>query len=191
MITLTLIPGDGENSLAASGTHYRGGDHKAFTVTGKFGTPEEDGRIPVDLKFVYVIIWPDVELKGKFDPGEKSLRGSMEFRRATGDFVFKRSPDFIRFYPSPSTMTTRKRWEFAITAVLDRIRRDSLSPTYLVQRIKDGRKYMDMAIRARYYGKDLSADEEEEFRRLFSTLLAGDGRYYASLIAVKLASVPL
>ena len=193
MITLTLTPGEGQNSLAASGTHYRAGDHKPFTVTGKFGTPEEDGKVPVDLKFVYAAIWTGVELKGKYDPEEKSLRGTLKLcsRTVTGDFVFKRNQDFVRFYPSPSTMTARKMWEFAITAVLDKIRRDSWSPSYILQRIKDGKKYVELSIRANYYGRDLNADEEEEYCRLFSTLLAGDGRFYACRIAMKLAAVPI
>jgi len=193
VITLTLTPGEGENSLAASGTHYRAADHKIFTVTGKFGTPEEDGKIPVEFKFVYAAIYVGVDLKGKFDPEENSLRGTFKLssRPVAGDFVFKRSPDFVRFYPSPSIMTPRKMWEFAIMAVLDKIRRDSWSPRYLLQRIKDGKKYVELSIRANHYGRDLDADEQQEYSRLFSTLLAGDGRFYACLIETKLAAVPI
>jgi len=193
IITLTLTLGEGEDTLAASGTHHRAGYHKTFTVTGKFGAPEEDGKIPVDLKFVYVAIWLDAFLTGKFDPEVNSLRGTLKLGSGgtTGEFVFKRSPDLVRFYPSPSALTARKRWEFAITAVLDKIRRDSWSPTYILQRIKDGKRYMELSIRDDYYGRKLSADEENEFYKLFSTLLAGDARFYASLITIKLASVPI
>jgi len=193
MITLTLTRGEGENALAASGTHHRAGYHKTFTVKGKFGAPEEDGKIPVDLKFVYVAIWLDAILTGKFDPEVKSLRGTLKLGSGatTGEFVFKRSPDFVRFYPPPSTLTARKRWEFATMAVLDKIRRDSWSPTYILQRIKDGKKYMELSIRDDYYGRKLKADEESEFYKLFSTLLAGDARFYASLITIKLVNVPI
>jgi len=193
MITLTLTRGAGENSLAASGTHYWADYHKTFTVTGKSGTPEEDGKITVDLKFVYVAIWIDAELTGKFDPEEKSLRGTIKFGSSviTGDFVFKRSPDLVRFYPSPSTITARKRWEFATTAVLDRIRRDSWSPAYILQRIKDGKRYMEMSIRHSHYGRRLDSDEDNEYYKLYSTLLAGDARFYASLITIKLAAIPI
>ena len=193
MITLTLSPGEGENSLAAAGTHYRAGYHKTFTVTGKFGTPGEDGKTPVDLKFAYAARWPGVELAGKFDPEEQSLRSTLKLssRPITGDSVFKRSPDFVRFYPSPSTMTARKLWVFAITAVLDKIRRNSWSPMYLLQRIKDGKRYVELSIRAHYYGRYPNADEAKEYCGLFSTLLEGDGRFYASLIAIKLAAVPI
>ena len=144
-------------------------------VTGKFGTAEEDGKVPVDLKFVYVAIFTDVALTGKFDHKEKSQRGTSKFGPGTliGDFVFKRNPDFVRFYPSPSTITPRKRWEFAITAILDKIRRCYWSPTYILQRIKDGKKYVEWSIRENHYGRNLSADEEKEYYNLFPTLLAG------------------
>ena len=88
-------------------------------------------------------------------------------------------------------MTPRKRWEFATMAVLDKIRRDSWSPFYLLQRIKDGKTYVELSIRANNYGKDLNDDEKKEYSRLFSTLLAGDSRFYASLIAIQLAAVPI
>ena len=193
LITLIFTRGADENSLAASGTHYLGGYHKTFTVTGKSGTPGEDGKVPVELKFVYVAIWVDTELTGKFDPEEKSLRGTIKFGTggATGEFVFKRSPDFVRFYPSPSTITARKRWEFVTMAVLDKIRRDSWSPTYLLQRIKDGKRYMELSIRYSYYGKELNDSETKEYYNLYSSLLAGDARLYASLITIKVAAVPI
>ena len=143
------------------------------------------------LKFVYTESWPEIELEGKFDPEERSLRGTLKLYSGmiTGDFVFKRSPDFVRFYPSPSTTTARKRWEFATKAVLDKIRRESWSPAYLLQRIKDGKRYMDITIRTRYYGKPVDAEDDEEYNRLFTTMLAGDAQFYASLITVKLAAV--
>ena len=195
MITLTLTRGEGENSLAASGTHYRAGFHKTFAVAGNFGAAEENGKIPIGLKFVYAAIWRDIEATGKFDPEEESLRGTLKRRyrsnTITGDFVFKRSPDFVRFYPSPSTITARKRWVFAITAVLDRIRRDSWSPMYILQRIKDGKRYMELSIRDDHYGRRLNADEEKEYYALFSTLFAEDARFYASLIMIKLADVTI
>ena len=193
VITLVLTLGTGENSLAASGTHYLAGYHKTFTVTGKSGTPEEDGKIPVELKFVYVAIWIDAELTGKFDPEENSLRGTIKYGSGTttGEFVFKRDPDFVRFYPSPSTITARKRWEFATAAVLDRTRRNSWSPTCILRRIKDGKKYMELSIRQNYYGRSLDADEEKGYCDLYSSLLVGDARFYASLITIKLAAVPI
>ena len=192
MITLTLTRGDGENCLTATGTHYKAGYHKIFTVTGKSGIPEEDGKIPMVLKLVYVAIWKNSELTGKFDPEEKSFRGTVTFGTGDpGEFVFKRNPDFVRFYVSPSSVTARKRWGFATKVVLDRIRRDAWSPPYFVQRIKNGKRYMEMSIRDLHYGRALSGDELKELHELFSTLRAEDARFYASLITIKLAAVPI
>ena len=193
MIALTLNRGDGENFLTATGTHHMAGYHKSFTVTGKSGIPEKDGKIPIVLKFVYVAIWKDSELTGKFDPEEQSFRGTVTFgtERDPGEFVFKRNPDFVRFYVSPSSVTARKRWGFATKVVLDRIRRDAWSPPYFVQRIKNGKRYMEMSIRGFHYGRALSEDEFKEFLELFSTLRVEDARFYASLITIKLADVPI
>ena len=191
MISLTLTRGDGENCLAATGTHYKAGFRKIFTVTGKSGIPEEDGKIPMVLKFVY--IWKNSELTGKFDPEEKSIRGTVTFgtEQDPGEFVFKRNPDFVRFYVSPSSVTARKRWGFATKVVLDKIRRDAWSPSYFVQRIKNGKRYMEMSIREFHYGRALSEDELKEYHELFSTLRVEDARFYASLITIKLADVPI
>ena len=193
MIALTLTRGDGENVLTATGSHHMAGYRKAFTVTGKSGIPEEDGKIPMVLKFVYVAIWKDSELTGKFDPEEKSFRGTVTFgtEKNPGEFVFKRNPDFVRFYVSPSSVTARKRWGFATRVVLDRIRRDAWSPRYFVPRIKNGKRYMEMSIRDRHYGRALSEDELKEFHELFFTLRVEDARFYASLITIKLAAVPI
>ena len=76
---------------------------------------------PVGFQFIYIAIWRDAELVGKVDPEEKFLRSASKPGSdvITRDLVFKRSPDFIRFYPSPPTTTTHERREFATIAVLD------------------------------------------------------------------------
>lgn len=192
LITLTLARGGSENSLAASGTYCSPYSHSetTYTVTGKFGTPEEDGRTPMGLTFIHPPPYLDTELEGKFDPEEKSLRGTFKYYSGmfTGDFVFKRIPDFLRFYPPPATTTALKRWRFATMVVLDKIQRDSCSPTHLLQRVKDGRRYMELSIRARHYGKVLDTYDEAEYSKLFTTL-AGDAQFFASLIPPRLAGV--
>ena len=190
MITLTLTRGEDESSLAASGTCYDGGHHKTFTIAGNFGIPEEDGKVPLELSFVCVGTFCGM-FTGKFDPEEKSLRGSSTPGQGSDVIVFKRSPYFVRFYPSPPTITARRRWEFAMATVLDKIRRDSWSPAYILRRIKDGKRYMELSIRKRYYGRKLNAGEREEYSKLLSALFPGDPRFYASLIRTKLVDVPI
>lgn len=193
MIKFTFDKGEGENTFIAAGVHYRSGTHKNYKITGKWSPPSEDGKIPVELKIVYATTYFDVELTGVFDPEENSLRGTMLIPTdgATGEFVFKRDPDFVRFYPAPSITNASKRWEFATTSVLDRIRRKAWSPMYILNRIKGGKRYMELSLRLKDYGRDLSTDEVAEFLALFPVLYEADTRFYASLINIDLSRIPI
>jgi len=191
MKSWTLGRGSEENSIVASGTHYRSGYQKPYTLTGTTG-PLEDGRLSVDLKVNYSNGWQCVTMMGCFDPGENSLRGAVTLPDwSQGEFVFKRDPDFVRFYPAPSTIDARARWKFVMTVTLDRIRRQSWSPSYIFKRIKDGKRYMELALRDDYYGKSLNGDEQGEFNDLLSSLYEADARFYASRINTKVCEVTI
>jgi len=186
-----LNRGSKDNSIVASGTHYDTGYHKLYTLTGTTGVLE-GGKMQVDLKVSYAAVWPDVTMKGQFDLEENSIKGTLTMSDGTqGEFVFKRDPDYVRLYPAPSTTDARARWEFATTVILDRIRRQSWSPTYILKRIKDGKRYMELALRDEYFGKELDDDEVDEYRSLLSSLYEADARFYASLINIKLSGVPI
>ena len=191
MTKWTLNRGSEDNSIVGSGTHYDTGYHKLYTLTGTTGALE-GGKMQVDLKVGYAAVWPDITMKGHFDLEENSVRGTLTMSDGTqGEFVFKRDPEFVRLYPAPSTTDALARWKFATTVVLDRIRRQSWSPTYILKRIKDGKRYMELALRDEYYGKELSEDESEEYCSLFSSLYEADARFYASLINIKLSKIPI
>ena len=193
MIKFTFTKGEEENTFVAAGTHYRSGYYKNYKITGKWSPPSDDGRIPVELKINYPTKWHAIELTGFFDPEENSLRGTkfIPIYGTTGEFVFKRDPDFVRFYPTPSVIDARKRWEFATTSILDRIRRKAWSPLYILKRIKDGKRYMQLSLRLDYYGKHLTEDEEAEYFALFPILYEADARFYASLISIDLSRIPI
>ena len=183
----TLNRGNGENSIVASGIHYDTGRCRAYTLTGSTG-PLEGGRIPVDMKIEYGVMWETLALTGHFDPEENSLRGT----EGWGDeFVFKRDPDFVRFYPDPSGIDARARWKFAMTAILDRIRRQSWSASYILKRIKEGKRYIELAIRDEHYGKRLDGDDRGEYGVLLSSLYEADARFYASRIRIKLSETTI
>ena len=187
MRDLTLNRGNEENSIVASGTHYQYGYRKEYTLTGTTG-PLEDGRVPVNLKIDYPTGWQGITLMGHFDPEESSLRGTVTWEdESVGEFVFKRDPDLVRFYPAPSTIDARARWKFATTVTLDRIQRQSWSPSYILKRIKDGKRYMQLAIWDEYYKRRLNDDERGEFDDLLSSLYTADARFYASRINIKLS----
>ena len=191
MIMLTLNRGSEENSITASGTHYSSGYHKTYTLTGTVAVVE-GGFIQVDMTFEYAATWGGLALAGYFDREENSIEGILTFSDSTpGEFVFKREPDFVRLYPAPSTIDARARWKFATAVILDRIRRQSWSPSYILKRIKDGKRYMDLSIRYEYYGKKLCGDEFDEYCDLVSSLYDADAQFYASLINIKLSKVPI
>ena len=188
---LTLNRGSEENSITAPGTHYRSGYHKTYTLTGTVAVVES-GFIQVDMTFQYAATWGGLALAGYFDREENSIEGILTFSDSTpGEFVFKREPDFVRLYPAPSTIDARARWKFATAVILDRIRRQSWSPSYILKRIKDGKRYMDLSIRYDYYGKKLGGDEFDEYCDLVSSLYDADAQFYASLINIKLSKVPI
>jgi len=192
MIKLTFVKGDERNTFTGTGTHYQYGLFKNYKTIGKRSPPSEDGRILVELKIIYISGQVEFELTGVFDPEENSLRGTMciPADEATGEFVFKRDPDFVRFYPAPSVIGARKRWEFATTSVLDRIRRKAWSPTCILKRIRDGKRYKELSLRL-YYGRAIDKDGFAELSSLFPVLYESDARFYASLIRIHLSKTPI
>jgi len=191
MRSWTLSRGNEENSIVASGTHYQSGYQKPYTLTGTTG-PLEDGKMAVDLKVGYSDGWQHITMMGRFDPEENSLRGTATWIDGLlGEFVFKRDPDLVRFYPAPSTIDARARWKFAMTVILDRVRRQSWSSSYILRRIRAGKRYMELSLRDDYYGKRLDDDEQGEYNDLLSSLYEADARFYASRINVKVCEVTI
>ena len=146
----------------------------------------------MDLKVNYESMWLGIRLTGYFDSEENSLKGTITMSDGgPGEFVFKRDPDFVRLYPAPSVIDAEERWKFATTVILDRIRQESWSPSHILKRIKNGKRYMELAIRDDYYGQVLDDDEFDEYNELLSSLYESDARFYASLINIKLSNVPI
>ena len=187
MIKLTLDKGEGEQNFVAVGAHFNGSWYREYEITGNWGSPSADGRIPVMLKLAYkAAFWLDIGMEGVFDPEQNSLRGTTSGKFARpGEFLFKRDPDFVRFYLAPSSINARRRWEFALAAVLDRIRRQSWSPEQISDRIRNRKRYMELLLRRRY-GKSLDWKETGELLDLLPGLYEADARFCASLMNIRL-----
>ena len=141
----------------------------------------------VDMKVDYATAWQGITMTGHFDVEENSLRGTTTWG---GEFVFKRDPDFVRLYPAPSTIDARARWKFATRVVLDRIRRQSWSPHYILKRIKDGKRYLALTLRW-HYGKKLNDDEWAEYYDILPSLFETDARFYVSRLNIRLNRVTI
>ena len=199
MIKLTF-KGASEHRFFAFGAHYRRGKYENYRIIGNWAPSSADGTIPVQLKITYSTTDGDnittdgdnIELKGTFNPKLNTLRGTsyMPFSKRTGEFVFKRDPDIVRFLPAPSTMTARRWWRFATTSVLDDVRREASSLMRINKRIKDMERFMELTLIESYYGIDLDVDEEDELLLLFLDLDEADVRFCASLMAIHLRNPP-
>ena len=189
MRSWTLNRGSEENSIVASGTHYQWGYYKPYTLTGVTG-PLKGGKMPVDLRMDCLNRSPQTTMTGHFNLEENSFRGTLMWQGAyPGEFVFKRDPDLVRPYPAPSTIDARARWKFATAVILDRIRRQSWSTSYIFKRIKDGKRYMELALKDRHSEMVLDDNEQDEYRSLLSSFYDADLRFYASRINAKLGEV--
>ena len=192
MRSWTLNRGSEENSVVASGTHYRSRYHEPYTLTGTTWTLDGE-KMSVDLKINYSTGRQYIATTGHFDPEENSLRGTARWLDGSlGEFVFKRNPNFVRFYPAPSIIDARARWKFAITVILDRIRQQSWSRPYILKRIKEGKRYMELTLKDEWHPKkSLDDGDSDEYHNLLSSLYEADARFYASWINIKLSETTI
>ena len=187
------FPSDDWGLPTKTGKHrFPPDDGRLPTKIRKNGFPSDDGKLPVKFRFSCVALWVNIELTGVFDSEENSLRGITlsSANGVKGEFVFKRNPDFVRFYPAPSVMNARKRWEFATASVFYDIHRNTWSPARIHKRIEDRKRYMDLALR-HSYGRKLTEDEETKFYALPLVLHEADVRFYTSLISIHLSRTPI
>jgi hypothetical protein len=180
MVKFTFIKGEGERTFFAAGAYHRHGRYWDYEITGIWFPPLEDGKIPVEMTIDGAVL-----LEGTFDPEDNSMRGTTYVYGTEGVFVFKRDPDFVRFYPSPCVVNARTRWEFATTSVLDRVRQRVWSSKRISKRIEAGGRFMELTLR-NYYGRPLEWEEFNELLTLFPSLYESDIQFYHSLINVHL-----
>lgn len=63
-------------------------------------------------------------------------------------------------------------------------------PCPVLQRIKDGKRYIGLVLRG-YYGRSLAQDEEEESRGLLPGLYEAGAQLHTFLVNVKLGETPI
>ena len=200
MLKFALDRGEGEHTFVGAGSFYQIAScgYVDYKISGGWGPPSEDGKTPVMLNMTFgasTSRWNNMDLRGVFDPEENSLRGIATFPDSRGEkdaaeVVFKRDPDFVRWYPAPATIDGRKRWRFATRSVLDRFRRQTWSPKRISKRIKDGKRYMELVL-GQHHGKNLNGDELDEFLDLVPGIYEADATFYASLMNINLINTTI
>ena len=191
MMKFSLSEGEGERTFLAAGAHYSVTyENYNYQITGTWGPPSEDGKIPVEFKITYYFNeWLNADLKGVFDPEESSLRGTTtSMGTEPGEFVFKRDSDLVRFYSAPSVTDVRKRWEFVKMLILDRVRRQAWSSKQILKAVKDRKRFIELSIKG-YYGRFMTRDENLEFSDLLFGLREEDVRFFASIINIRLSKM--
>jgi hypothetical protein len=185
MTKFAFIKGESKRAFFADGVYYEDGRYLDYKIVGSWSPPLEDGKIPVIMEIYGYRVHV---LKGTFDPEENSMRG--EDTKSGQAFVFKRDPDFVRFYPSPHFNNARTRWEFATTSVLDRIRQRAWSSKRILKRMEDGRRFMEFM----FQGKHWRPPRREEVVELFASFpgfYESDTRFYRSLFNLYLKKTPV
>ena len=189
MMRFAFGKGEDNNTFVATGSHFRSDTYmNNYELAGTWNSPLEDGKVPVEMKITYSgADWYTTDLKGVFDPEENSLKGTMviPFWESTGEFIFKRDAEFVRFYPAPSLVDARERWVFATESVLDRVRRQAWSSKRISKKIKDGKRFMEL-VRMKYYGRPQTSEESAEYFASLPGIYEADVQFYASLIKISL-----
>ena len=186
MMKFTFEKGEGERTFIAAGMHSQGLTYMEYKVSGHWSPEPREGKIPVEMKITYGPVFvSNTELKGVFDLEEDSLRGTAvwPFNGFTGEFVFKRDPDFVRFYPAPSVTDAQVRWKFVTTAVLDRIRQHGWSRERILGRIKDGKRFRELSFKDNC-GGNFTGEEFDCSNAIFSSLDEADIQFHSSLVNI-------
>ena len=184
MMKFTLSKGGGERTFSAAGAHYRFLCTN-YQITGTWGPPSEDGKIPVELKITYGgRSWLNMDAKGVFDPEENSLRATTS-EELPSQLVFKRDPDLVRFCPGRCATDARDRWGFVKAVILGRVRRQAWSSNQILKRFKDRNRFIELALK-QLEGL-LTRDEIEESQALNFGLREEDVRFYTSIMNVRLS----
>ncbi|KAF8647842.1 hypothetical protein AX16_006510 [Volvariella volvacea WC 439] len=118
------------------------------------------------------------ELAGDDDQGDEE-DGEEEDSNETPDeltFRFTRTPAFEQRYRPTSAAykenTARARWDFAIQATLHAVRRKRWSPKLLIERIREGRRFIELSVKDEMYTSEytpsqpLDDNEIEEWSQL-------------------------
>ena len=175
----------------ATGTHFQDFAYQEYKVTGHWSPESREGKTMVEMKVTYRAKFArNIELKGVFDPGENSLRGIavMPLDGLTGEFVFKRDPNFVRFYPAPSVIDARARWKFVATAVLDRVRQSGWSLKRILKRIEDGKRFRELSLKAHCGGR-FTREERWGLITLLRRFDEADIQFHSSLVNVSLSKI--
>ena len=192
MITLALVPAEGEHHIKANGWFSNG--HCA--VIGSW-FQDENGIVKTKFKMsfddesLYSIFFD-----GRFDTERDVLTGKWAYSAETdysiGVIEFRRIPPcHLTLCPPIQELSDdkpRALWRFVIAAVRNDIRRDHWSWSYFTKRRDDRKGVIPLLIRSRYFGRKLTREEDKALYEILQRLTPADACFYhskANLIKAK------
>jgi hypothetical protein len=189
MITLVLVPAEGEHRIKANGWFSNG----RCAVTGSW-SKDENGVVEINFKMTFDdLSLYSVFFNGRFDTERDALTGKWAYAAedaetdyAMGVIEFRRiSPCYLSLYPSiqelsDDNLKPRALWQFVIAAVRSDIRRNHWSWSYFSQRRDDRKSVVPLLIRSRYFGRTLTGEEDMALNATLQRLTPADACFYHS-----------
>ena len=192
MTTFVLMPA-GEREFKADVWSFKGRQK----IVGSWSMGDDDVmQIKFKLSFSSPL-WAPIYFNGRFDPERDALTGVWNWSvdNLTGAWIdessegimeFRRIPScYLVIYPSIKELRDNKPralWKFAITAVLNDIRRDHWTWSYFSQRRDDRKTVISLSVRSRWFGPPLSDEEDETICEILPRLLPDDACFYDSMV---------
>ena len=193
MITLVLMPGEGEHRIKANGWFSDG----RCTATGSW-SKDENGVVKVNFKmtiddaFFFSLFSTYKFFNGVFDTDREVLTGLLTYSAEDTEapfspgIVFHRIPPcYLSLYPPIQELTAdkpRALWRFVIAAVRNDIRRDRWPWSYFAQRRDDRKMVLTLVTRSLYFGQPLNDEEVQRCCAVSQRLTPADACFYGSRI---------
>jgi hypothetical protein len=185
MMTFILVPAEGDQEIKADAWSLKG----RYTITGSW-SKGKNGVIEIKLKMSFPAgFWAPKFFNGHFDAERDALTGvwdyhSSDLESSTSKMECRRiAPHYLTVYPNISELSDNKPrslWRFAIAAVRNDVRRDRWSWTYFSQRRDDRKSLVPLLVRSRYFGPQLTDEEEEKECAIPPRLTSTDACFYGS-----------
>ena len=112
-----------------------------------------------------------------------------------GRFFLKNNPAgrYLRFRPSPMELEENKAralWNYALSAVLHRIRRQRWTWSYINERRETRQRYIELSIRFSVYGHSPNAEELAEWTKYKRAVGPLDASFFRILRDSRLKTIP-
>ncbi|KAF7297297.1 hypothetical protein MIND_00962900 [Mycena indigotica] len=164
-----------------------------FTITGECA-PQGSDLIKITFKQTFPTRFPAQYYAGVWSRATHSLTGTWgaeaDAKTHGGVFIFKRvDPEHMCFFPALSELQSNKSralWNFALSAVLYQVRKQTLSWTFYKERSYARKRFVDLYIRNTRFGKPLNRQEEKELGLIKKSFTTADSRFYHSIAEAKI-----